>query len=212
VHGQQVDPETGHFASNTVSLGARGDSYYEYLLKQWLLSGKTDDGLLRCVAICCVPNPHISISYNVNILHGFGCSASQLEGNCLRASHIWTPSMVHSFASKLAAACLLQNCLPKTQPSVRAARQPGSCYTSGDPKALSSPVEYIFDPNFETHFDTCTSVTASRMSPTPAVPGSRRRQTPTIPASAEQLQARPSPQLWPSFYSKYLTWTLNPIP
>ena len=44
-----VDPETGRFASKTVSLGARGDSYYEYLLKQWLLSGKTDERLLRCV-------------------------------------------------------------------------------------------------------------------------------------------------------------------
>ena len=43
-----VDPETGRFASRTVSLGARGDSYYEYLLKQWLLSGKRDESLLRC--------------------------------------------------------------------------------------------------------------------------------------------------------------------
>ena len=43
-----IDPATGRFASKTVSLGARGDSYYEYLLKQWLLSGKTHDGLLRC--------------------------------------------------------------------------------------------------------------------------------------------------------------------
>ena len=59
----KVDPETGHFAGNTVSLGARGDSYHEYLLKQWLLSGKTDDGLLRFVftmdlsiSVCC-PGP-----------------------------------------------------------------------------------------------------------------------------------------------------------
>ena len=29
--------------SATISLGARGDSYYEYLLKQWLLSGKRDE-------------------------------------------------------------------------------------------------------------------------------------------------------------------------
>jgi endoplasmic reticulum Man9GlcNAc2 1,2-alpha-mannosidase len=29
--------------SARISLGARGDSYYEYLLKQWLLSGKTDE-------------------------------------------------------------------------------------------------------------------------------------------------------------------------
>lgn len=38
-----VNPETGLFESlekRRVTLGARGDSYYEYLLKQWLLSGK----------------------------------------------------------------------------------------------------------------------------------------------------------------------------
>lgn len=45
-----VDPETGLFGesggavgagAHLVSVGARGDSYYEYLLKQWLFSGKT---------------------------------------------------------------------------------------------------------------------------------------------------------------------------
>lgn len=45
-----IDPETGLFGesggavgagANLVSMGARGDSYYEYLLKQWLFSGKT---------------------------------------------------------------------------------------------------------------------------------------------------------------------------
>lgn len=30
-----------------ISLGARGDSYYEYLLKQWLLGGRKDDALLE---------------------------------------------------------------------------------------------------------------------------------------------------------------------
>lgn len=44
-----VDPGLGLFGesggsvgvgSSRVTLGARGDSYYEYLLKQWLLSGK----------------------------------------------------------------------------------------------------------------------------------------------------------------------------
>ena len=28
--------------SGTISFGARGDSYYEYLLKQWLQTGKTE--------------------------------------------------------------------------------------------------------------------------------------------------------------------------
>merc|ERR1719401_2794689 len=31
----------GLTSSGAISLGARGDSYYEYLLKEWLLSGKT---------------------------------------------------------------------------------------------------------------------------------------------------------------------------
>lgn len=45
-----VDPKTGLFGESggtvgtnrglVVTLGARGDSYYEYLLKQWLFSGK----------------------------------------------------------------------------------------------------------------------------------------------------------------------------
>lgn len=44
-----VDPEAGLFGESggavgagagLVTLGARGDSYYEYLLKQWLFSGK----------------------------------------------------------------------------------------------------------------------------------------------------------------------------
>lgn len=42
-----VNPETGKFHSNTITLGARGDSYYEYLLKQWILSGKHNVTLLK---------------------------------------------------------------------------------------------------------------------------------------------------------------------
>ena len=34
-----ISPSTGKFSPTTLTLGARGDSYYEYLLKQWLLSG-----------------------------------------------------------------------------------------------------------------------------------------------------------------------------
>ena len=36
-----------HFVPGTVSLGARGDSYYEYLLKQYLFSGGQDDVFLE---------------------------------------------------------------------------------------------------------------------------------------------------------------------
>eukprot|EP01025_Chloroclados_australasicus_P066063 TRINITY_DN9036_c1_g1_i2.p1 TRINITY_DN9036_c1_g1~~TRINITY_DN9036_c1_g1_i2.p1 ORF type:complete len:917 (-),score=101.02 TRINITY_DN9036_c1_g1_i2:320-2995(-) len=35
-----VNPKTGSFDSMRITLGARGDSYYEYMLKNWLLSGK----------------------------------------------------------------------------------------------------------------------------------------------------------------------------
>lgn len=43
-----VDPIRGVFEGGLITLGARGDSYYEYLLKQWILSGKTDNVFLRC--------------------------------------------------------------------------------------------------------------------------------------------------------------------
>ena len=37
-----IDPKSGEFANADVTLGARADSLYEYLLKQWLLSEKSD--------------------------------------------------------------------------------------------------------------------------------------------------------------------------
>jgi len=37
-----IDPKTGAWGTRHVSLGALGDSFYEYLLKAWLLSGKKD--------------------------------------------------------------------------------------------------------------------------------------------------------------------------
>lgn len=41
-----INPNTGQFHSHTdIKLGARGDSYYEYLLKQWIQTGKTIDFL-----------------------------------------------------------------------------------------------------------------------------------------------------------------------
>ena len=44
-----VSPHNGKFAGSQITLGARGDSFYEYLLKQWLLTGKQNDNLLRHV-------------------------------------------------------------------------------------------------------------------------------------------------------------------
>lgn len=46
--GQYFNPMTGkatHKHGATITLGARSDSYYEYLLKQWLLTGKSEDWL-----------------------------------------------------------------------------------------------------------------------------------------------------------------------
>ena len=38
-----MSPATGRYVGDRVTLGAMGDSYYEYLLKVWLLKGKADD-------------------------------------------------------------------------------------------------------------------------------------------------------------------------
>jgi len=38
-----LDPRSGNFGARSVSIGALGDSFYEYLLKSWIMSGKTDN-------------------------------------------------------------------------------------------------------------------------------------------------------------------------
>ncbi len=49
-----LNPLNGHFYNGEIRLGSRGDSYYEYLVKQWLQTGRTEqvyrhmyDGALR---------------------------------------------------------------------------------------------------------------------------------------------------------------------
>jgi hypothetical protein len=43
-----INAQSGHFQANAmITLGARGDSYYEYLLKQWLVTGKRDTHFLH---------------------------------------------------------------------------------------------------------------------------------------------------------------------
>jgi len=38
-----INAQTGKLRNSaTISVGARGDSYYEYLLKQWLQTGKSE--------------------------------------------------------------------------------------------------------------------------------------------------------------------------
>jgi mannosyl-oligosaccharide alpha-1,2-mannosidase len=38
-----LNPKTGRWGQQHVSMGALGDSFYEYLLKNWLQSGKADE-------------------------------------------------------------------------------------------------------------------------------------------------------------------------
>jgi len=39
-----INPNTGKFhRGSEIKIGARGDSYYEYLLKQWIQTGKSID-------------------------------------------------------------------------------------------------------------------------------------------------------------------------
>jgi len=37
-----IDPRTGHYQTTSIRLGSRGDSYYEYLLKQYLQTNQTE--------------------------------------------------------------------------------------------------------------------------------------------------------------------------
>lgn len=38
-----ISTQTGKLIPSIITFGARADSYYEYLLKQWLQSGKKED-------------------------------------------------------------------------------------------------------------------------------------------------------------------------
>lgn len=38
-----LSPVTGNFTSRRISFGALGDSYYEYLLKMWIIKGRSDE-------------------------------------------------------------------------------------------------------------------------------------------------------------------------
>ncbi len=37
-----INAETGELRPGTLTMGARADTYYEYLLKQWIQSGKKE--------------------------------------------------------------------------------------------------------------------------------------------------------------------------
>ena len=38
-----INAQTGKFRPGTLTMGARADTYYEYLLKQWIQSGKREN-------------------------------------------------------------------------------------------------------------------------------------------------------------------------
>eukprot|EP00455_Lapot_gusevi_P018063 TRINITY_DN1978_c0_g1_i5.p1 TRINITY_DN1978_c0_g1~~TRINITY_DN1978_c0_g1_i5.p1 ORF type:complete len:507 (-),score=82.22 TRINITY_DN1978_c0_g1_i5:175-1695(-) len=42
-----ISPTTGSFSKSDITLGALGDSFYEYLLKVWILTGKNNDRLKK---------------------------------------------------------------------------------------------------------------------------------------------------------------------
>jgi len=43
LYSNYMNPRNGQWGTKQVSLGALGDSFYEYLIKSWFLSGKTDN-------------------------------------------------------------------------------------------------------------------------------------------------------------------------
>ena len=62
-----INTNNGNFGQTTLTLGARADSYYEYLLKQWLLGGKSS-------ASACSPSSSAASSSALHYLPGLQCS------------------------------------------------------------------------------------------------------------------------------------------
>ena len=54
-----INAETGQLRPGTLSMGARADTYYEYLLKQWVQSGRTETRFVY-VFLTCVAGWYIS--------------------------------------------------------------------------------------------------------------------------------------------------------
>ena len=58
-----INAQSGSFrVSGTITLGARCDSYYEYLLKQWIQSGKKLE-VLVCFYTSTSANPNIFLIF-----------------------------------------------------------------------------------------------------------------------------------------------------
>ena len=46
---QFINAQSGKLKRGTLTLGSRADSYYEYLLKQWIQSGKTEEKYVNII-------------------------------------------------------------------------------------------------------------------------------------------------------------------
>uniref|UniRef100_A0A1A9WIR3 alpha-1,2-Mannosidase n=1 Tax=Glossina brevipalpis TaxID=37001 RepID=A0A1A9WIR3_9MUSC len=71
-----INPITGKWGENHVSLGALGDSFYEYLLKAWLQSGQTDeearqmfDNAMLAIIKHMVRTSHNGLTYVSNLVY-----------------------------------------------------------------------------------------------------------------------------------------------
>ena len=52
-----INAETGKLRPGTLTLGARADTYYEYLFKQWIQSGKTEPKYNYICDCICINQP-----------------------------------------------------------------------------------------------------------------------------------------------------------
>lgn len=116
-----VNADTGQFRSgSTITLGARGDSYYEYLLKQWLQSGKrvdwlrddfveAMDGVMSLLKRESHPNKLVYIG---ELLHGQTFSPKMdhlvcfLPGTLMLAVHNGLDAKYEQFAKDLLETCV----------------------------------------------------------------------------------------------------------
>ncbi|EDV28003.1 uncharacterized protein TRIADDRAFT_53127 [Trichoplax adhaerens] len=113
-----INTHTGQFTSGTVTLGARGDSYYEYLLKQWLQTYKQEtrfkeyyeeamDGVIKHLIKKSVPN---QLTY-VGEMHGSQFSPKMdhlvcfLAGNLALGAHNGLPAKHLQIGKELTETC-----------------------------------------------------------------------------------------------------------
>ncbi|KHN83808.1 Mannosyl-oligosaccharide alpha-1,2-mannosidase isoform B [Toxocara canis] len=76
-----LNPKTGKWGQKHVSVGALGDSFYEYLLKSWLLSNKQDDEAKRLYdeAIMAIEKHLLRFSQQSNLAYFVEMKGSRIE-------------------------------------------------------------------------------------------------------------------------------------